>query len=173
VILDNNTSYSGWTGYDLAMSLLNQKEEYPNLYIVTVSSSDMDPLFEDRGKPIRQLKEAGGEFWAKYAEKHLMMLWLGTCLQKGRLIPREKWLLSLGLEAKYRSLQEKGLPEDFEIFRLCDKPLWEKGKEETVLSKHQLRRGDFLRLEAGEILKRLGFPNTAPEGTIRPSKERV
>src|SRR3989338_760592 len=106
VILDNNTPRSVWKGASLAFHLLENRRKYPNLIVVTVSSSDMGLLTRDEGRYIADLKKAGGEFWAKHTERFLMTLWLADCMKEGGIISRERWLSSLGIPTRYQDTTE-------------------------------------------------------------------
>lgn len=157
VILDNNTPRSGWSGYRLAMDLLRKKEEFPNLIIVTISSSDMGLVEKDDGALIVNLRKLGGEFWAKHAERNLMLLWLGDCLRKKEMISRDDWLTSLGMETRYRSTIEDKSKEEWVLFKLYDQ-IYMSGEEavDQVLKSYRLQRGFAFACEPREVLRTLG-----------------
>lgn len=161
VILDNNTPKSNWKGASLAFHLLENRREYPNLIVVTVSSSDMGLLTRDEGRYIEDLKKAGGEFWAKHTERFLMTLWLADCMKEGKIISRETWLSSLGISTRYQDTIEDRGPEESKLFLLFNKVLdaerWG-GKPEEILASNGLKRGDFFKRDSGEVLSILGFP---------------
>lgn len=170
VILDNNTPSSSLTGYSLTRELLEHKEEYPNLIVVTISSSDMGLLTKDSGKLIKDLKELGGEFWAKHTERHLMTLWLGDCLRAGTIVPREQWLGELGIDTRYQDTTEPKGKEEEKLFYFFDKiasaEKWKDKKPEMVLREAGLERGDVFRLGSREVLSALGFPKGSVEGNL-------
>ena len=118
VILDNNTPNSLLTGYHFAMQLLEEAKTHKNLFIVTISSSDMGLVYEDAGAHIANLQSKGGEFWTKHTERHQMTLWLGECLRTGIMTPRNAWLERLGFETRYQATREDKIAEEKELFFL-------------------------------------------------------
>lgn len=167
VLLDNQTP-GEWKGIDLAKSLLERKEEFPNLIIVTITSSDVAIAFDNDGIRLKELREKGGEFWSKFQEEHLCILWLGECLKKGEIIPREQWLEKLGIQTKFiaTDLPDVRTPEDWEIYKVVDKLRYisESDTPKDILNKKGFEVGDFFNLEAPEVLAKLGFPDRGIEG---------
>ncbi len=166
LLLDNQTPPSGWEGISLAKKLLREKEEYPNLIVVTITSSDMGLAFDEDGIQITKLQDVGGEFWAKHQERHLCLLWLGDCLRQGKTLPRKPWLEKLGIKSSYTDSTEGQVKENWAIFSLVDslKSAEKHGDPNEILAEMGMEKGVFFKEEAPEVLAKLGFPGRGIEG---------
>lgn len=177
VILDNHTP--GWLGgFELASQILQHQEEHPNVLVVAISSSDLSYLYMDNGLKIKDLQKAGGEFWSKQHERHLVIPWIADYLREGRVIPRAAWMTGCGLESRYRKSYERELPIEKGLSDLFDtindiELHGSSGTPDGVLSKHGLVRGDFFRLGGRQSLEKLGLPPRSIEGPAGSRKEAV
>lgn len=174
-IFDNNTPRSGWKGHQLAKSLLRKQNEYPNLDIVTVSSSDMGLVFDNAGREIDEIQKLGGEFWAKHSDGNLMLLWLGESLRTGTMPSRVDWLNNLGIESQYQTAGQDRLPQDWAIYQALDALTFpsvedHRGQEQNILAEYKLKVGDFFYKQPEIVLSNLGFP--PPSSLERPSSAK-
>jgi len=111
-ILDDHTPDSrGGSGTRLAVTIAEQiQKEGGSGIVIAACASNLAILGLGKGDFVKEeeiplklkdLHDNKVEFWFKQTERRKMLGWVAACLQKGEVIPRAEWLVSIGEDPRY------------------------------------------------------------------------